>query len=196
MVARMAATLNHSHRFWTKPARCCRNDFEVLQLRSVDVGPRRQFGFERTICGCAFCTAPCRHIPGSLDVSDLAQLCPVGQDVFAWAEQHLRALIDKPFATLVPARQVNGHCHWLFEGKCAVHDAAPYSCAFFDSHQTEAEVERRSAATIEARREDAAQNGLYYRVWLHLCRKGLVGKSGDRAALREDIRRLQQERTR
>ncbi len=149
---------------------------------------RQQFGFARTVCGCAFCTAPCRHIPGSLDVSDLPRLCPPGQDVLVWAEQHLRALVDKPFPTLVPSRAANGHCHWLFEGRCAVHENAPYSCAFFDAHMSEMEIERRSAATIQARRGDAAANGLYYRVWLHLCQKGLIGPPGDRAALTEEVR--------
>jgi len=151
---------------------------------------REQFGFQRTKCGCEFCRAPCRHMPGSLDVSDLARLCPPHQDVFAWAEEHLRALTGKSFPTLVPARQASGHCHWLFEGQCVVHENAPYSCAFFDSHQTVAEINQRSAATIQARKDDAAQNGLYYRVWLHLCRSGLIGKSGDRDALAEDIRKI------
>src|SRR5438128_2537880 len=95
---------------------------------------REQFGFQRTRCGCVFCQAPCKHIPGSLDVSDLWRLCPKGQDVFTWAEEHLRVLPDKAFPTLVPVRQVNGHCHWFVQGKCAVHENAPYSCAFFDSH--------------------------------------------------------------
>jgi hypothetical protein len=125
-------------------------------------------------------------MPGSLDIHDLPRLCPAGQDIFAWAEQHLRALTDKPFPTLVPARQANGHCHWLYEGKCAVHEIAPYSCAFFDSHQDAAEVDRRSTATIEARRSDALNNGLYYRLWLHLCARGLSAAPGDRASLAEE----------
>jgi hypothetical protein len=151
---------------------------------------REQFGFRRTVCGCEFCKAPCRHVPGSLDVSDLDRLCPPGRDLLAWAEEHLRAVTDKPFPTLVPARQANGHCHWFFAGGCAVHDHAPYSCAFFDAHMTEAEVERRSAATIRARQEDAARQGPYYRVWLHLCQRGLTSRSGDRVALAEEVREL------
>jgi hypothetical protein len=111
--------------------------------------------------------------------------------VFAWAEEHLRALTGLPVPTLVPARQADGSCHWLFDGKCAVHENAPYSCAFFDSHMTEFEAERRSEATVQARREDAAKDGLYYRVWLHLCRKGLIGRFGDRAALSEEVRKIQ-----
>ena len=153
--------------------------------------PREQFGFRRTECGCAFCRAPCRHLPGSLDVSDLARLCPPGQDVFAWAEEHLRALTDKPFPTLVPARQANGHCHWLMDGRCAVHANSPYGCAFFDTHQTNEEAKRRSDATIQARHEDAARNGLYYQVWQHLCKKGLTSPSGDRAGLAQDMEKIQ-----
>jgi hypothetical protein len=148
---------------------------------------REEYGFKRTICGCAFCVAPCHHIPGSLDVSDLGRLCPDGEDILAWAEMHLRAVIDKSYPTLVPARQANGHCHWLVAGQCAVHAAAPYSCAFFDAHQSHAEIEVRSTATIRAREEDAAHSGLYYRVWLHLQRRGLIARSGDLAGLNAEV---------
>jgi hypothetical protein len=151
---------------------------------------RETYGFPRTVCGCEFCRAPCRHMPGSLDVTDLTRLCPPDQDFFAWAEQHLRALTDKPYPTLVPARQENGACHWLFGGLCAVHENAPFSCAFFDMHMTDLEVTRRTAATIQARQDDAARNGLYYRVWLHLCRKELIGIPGNRAALAEELHEM------
>jgi hypothetical protein len=148
---------------------------------------RTAYGFARTVCGCAVCQAPCRHIPGSLDVADLTQLCPLGQDLIVWAEEHLRAIVDKGFPTLVPARRDDGHCHWLYEGRCLVHEVSPFSCAFFDSHMTEAEIERRSAATIRARKEDALSKGLYYRVWFHLRRKNLVAPSGDRDALAREV---------
>lgn len=152
---------------------------------------REQHGFQRTVCGCAFCAAPCRYLPGSLDVADLDRLCPPGQDVFAWAEQHLRALTGRPVPTLVPARQANGHCHWLFDGRCAVHENAPFSCAFFDTHMSVEEADRRSAATKRARAEDEARDGPYYRVWLHLCRKGLIGPPGDREGLHVELKRIQ-----
>lgn len=158
--------------------------------------PRQQHGFERTVCGCEFCRAPCRHIPGSLDVADLDRLCPPGQDVFAWAEQHLVALIDKPCPTLVPARGSNGHCHWLFQDMCVVHENAPFGCSFFDSHMSPEEAARRADATMAARRADAAANGLYFRVWLHLQARGRVGRSGDRAGLADDCRTLQRTITR
>jgi hypothetical protein len=151
---------------------------------------RRVFGFARTTCGCELCKAYCRHMPGALDPSDLPRLCPDGHDVFAWAEQHLRAQVHQPYPLLVPARNALGHCHWLFDGKCAVHENAPYSCAFFDAHMSDEEVERRAAATIQACKDDAAANGLYHRVWLHLRQRGLIARPGDRDALRAEARRL------
>jgi hypothetical protein len=131
-------------------------------------------------------------MPGSLDVADLDRLCPADQHIFAWAEQHLRALTQIGVPTLVPARQANGHCHWLYEGRCAVHDHSPYGCAFFDSHMPHAEVKQRSVATAQARKADAEQNGPYYQIWLHLCRKGLIDPSGDRTAVAEERRRIRQ----
>jgi hypothetical protein len=135
-------------------------------------------------------------MPGSLDVTDLARLCPPGLDLLVWVEQHLRAVVDKPFPTLVPARGADGHCHWLFDGRCVVHDNAPYSCAFFDTHMTEEDVARRSAATIEARQQDAAAEGTYYRVWMHLRGKGLVARPGDRDGLAAEMRKIGRSRLR
>jgi hypothetical protein len=151
---------------------------------------REMFGFRRTECACERCQVYCRHMPGTLDPSDLPSLCGEGQDSFVWAEQHLRALIDQPYPTLVPARNNLGHCHWHFDGKCAVHDKAPYSCAFFDAHMSDTEVARRVAATVQACKDDAAANGLYYRIWLHLRGKGMLGQRGDRAALLAEVRRM------
>ena len=125
--------------------------------------PAERYGFHRTVCNCAFCRAPCHHLPGSLDVADLELLCPPGRDLFAWAEEHLRALIDKSFPTLVPARGLDGGCHWLHGGKCLVHGNAPYGCSFFDAHQTDDEANRRAAATIRARLKDAATEGFISR---------------------------------
>jgi hypothetical protein len=150
---------------------------------------REELGFRRTECGCAFCQAYCLHVPGSLGPTDLQRLCPPGSDVFAWAEEHLRALIDKPYPALVPVRR-DGPCHWHFGGRCAVHDRAPFGCAFFDAHMDRAEVERRSAAVVRAVTDDAAANGLHYRVWLHLRNKGLTAPSGDRAGLRAEMERI------
>ncbi len=151
---------------------------------------REIYEFHRTECACELCKVYCRHMPGMLDPSDLVRLCPDVQDVFTWAEHHLRALIDLPYPTLVPARNNQGHCHWHFDGKCAVHVHAPYSCAFFDAHMSEDEVTRRVAATIQACKDAATVHGLYYRVWRHLIARGLLGRRGDRQALRAEIQEM------
>jgi hypothetical protein len=127
-------------------------------------------------------------------VSDPARLCPEGQDVFAWAEQHLEAVTDQPFPRLVPVKQVNGHCHWYIDGKCAVHEKAPYGCAFFDAHMSSSEVDRRSLAANQASLADAAADGLYYRIWRHLRDRGLTRPAGDRAPLEAEFRRIQRSR--
>jgi hypothetical protein len=125
-----------------------------------------------------------------LDVVDLSRLCPTGRDLFSWAREHLRAVIDKGYPTLVPLRAPGGACHWLVDGRCAVHAAAPYSCAFFDAHMTEEEIERRSRATVQARKQDAAARGLYFQVWSWLVRQNLTVASGDRAALARAVAQL------
>lgn len=151
---------------------------------------REVHGFRRTQCACELCKVYCRHMPGTLDPSDLTRLCGDGRDIFAWAEQHLRALVDRPYPTLVPARNNQGHCYWYFNGMCAVHEHAPYSCAFFDAHMPEAEVAKRSTATIQACKDDASAIGLYYRVWRHLVAKGVLGRRGDRQAMRAEVQEM------
>jgi hypothetical protein len=151
---------------------------------------RQRHGFSRTVCDCVFCRVPCRHVPGGLDPEDLDRLCPPGQDLFAWAEEHLRALTNQPYPILVPARAAHGGCHWHFQGKCAVHENAPYGCAFFDAHQSDSEVAQRYAATVRARQQDAAQQGIYYQVWLYLCQRGLIGVPGKRSTLEREVKSL------
>jgi hypothetical protein len=151
---------------------------------------REEHGFRRTVCGCEFCKVYCRHLPGTLDPADLLRLCPAGQDVFTWSEEHLRARADLPYPALVPVRNSEGHCHWYFDGRCSVHASAPFGCAFFDAHMPDAEIARRVAATVRACQEDAAANGVYTRVWRHLCGKGLIAPPGDRDGLAAEVRQL------
>jgi len=84
---------------------------------------------------------------------------------------------------------MNGHCHWYFDGKCAVHENAPYGCAFFDSHMSENEIRERYQAMAEARRADAEADGIYYQVWKYLRDRGLVDTSKNRSAMRSNAGR-------
>lgn len=162
-----------------------------MDLLNLTPEPRSQHGFLRTSCDCEMCSVHCRHVPGALDPSDLEKLCPEGEDVFLWAEEHLRAMVHKSYPLLVPRQQQNGHCHWLVNGLCMVHENSPYGCAFFDSHQSKEEADQRSKPSIAARHESAKNEDLYYRVWVHLKEKNLIGNMVDRAALKADMTRIQ-----
>ena len=108
---------------------------EKIELQVV----REEFGFTRTTCDCKACQTWCRHQPGFLVPSDLDRLIPAGEDPFVWAEEHLRAspgymafvegqMVIAP--SLVPTKKADGDCHWLRDGKCQVHAASPYGCAY------------------------------------------------------------------
>ncbi len=115
--------------------------------------------------------------------SDLDRLIPPGEDPFAWAEQHLLASpglqIKTPqfslsIPSLVPRRQANGHCHWLQDGRCAVHENSPFGCAFLSQcRQSNAEAQRITNAGPESRAKAFADGALYARLWQHLWDTGL-----------------------
>ena len=143
---------------------------------------REEFGFQRTSCSCRKCSVWCEHIPGFLVPSDLDRLIQPGEDPLLWAEEHLLASpglqIKTPQFTLsipslVPRRQENGHCHWLQDGRCAVHENSPYGCAFLcQCRQSNAQAEKITNAGREARAKAFEEDGLYARIWKHLWEKG------------------------
>jgi hypothetical protein len=145
---------------------------------------RQEFGFVRNSCSCRKCSVFCEFIPGFLVPSDLDRLIPPGDDPLLWAEQHLLAspgyqikshhvtVISIP--SLVPRRQGNGHCHWLQDGRCSVHENSPYACAFHNQcRQTDAQAEKIGIAGREARAKAFKEDGLYAQLWRHLWAKGL-----------------------
>jgi hypothetical protein len=161
------------------------------KLSSLPIIERTEFGFTRMHCSCRACSVWCEHVPGLLVPSDLERLIPKDADPFHWAEEHLRCspgvittiknargegeeIVEK-LPSLVPAKQANGHCHWLKEGRCLVHENAPYGCAFLDHRQSEEYANRvRKAGAIA--RIDAIRDGnsLYRRLLQHLEDKGLL----------------------
>ena len=154
-------------------------------LPVIDPG-RTEFGYPRTVCACADCTAGCHHLPGYLVPADLERirthLAP-DTDLFTWARRYLLAspgaLVargEKVFRipTLVPARRPDGACLFLTEdGRCAVHAVAPFGCAFFDAHQAAAEAGPRSAAGLRAVLADWLADGPYAAAWRALAAAGL-----------------------
>lgn len=146
---------------------------------------RTEFGFERTMCSCHECTLNCRHIPGYLIPADLDRikhhLAPT--DWLHWTEQHLLAspgaLVARDgmvfrIPTLVPARATSGACVLLTsDNRCAIHSVAPFGCAFFDTHMSTKEADRRSRHGLEDIYKAWVNGDEYGQVWLALDRAGL-----------------------
>jgi len=148
---------------------------------------RNELGFERTVCACSECTLNCQHIPGYLipaDLDRLHQYLAPSEDLGSWARRHLLAspgaLVLRRhqvgrIPTLVPARRPDGACAFLTEaGRCAIHAVAPFGCAFFDAHMSQAEADRRSQRGLQAVLEAWSASGPYAKVWVLLASAGLV----------------------
>jgi Fe-S-cluster containining protein len=108
---------------------------------------RTEFGRQRTECSCQACIKNCRFMPGNLIPADLDRMIPptlTEEGIFRWAEQNLRAspgALVGDSATghtfripmLVPAVKKDGSCiHLQPDERCAIHENAPFGCAFFD----------------------------------------------------------------
>jgi hypothetical protein len=162
---------------------------------------RTEFGYERTSCDCTDCQRFCRFMPGMLIPADLARLIPAGSDPFEWAEKNLvaspgsrvldfRTMAISSVGTLVPATKADGSCiNYTADGHCAIHENAPFGCAFFDAHMDD---DDRTTAYLTAIRNDEKRRGLYYLIWNYLKGKGLVGRpvAEKRAALKADSETL------
>lgn len=145
-------------------------------------------GMVRTTCDCKLCQIACKLIPGYLIPSDL-DVMPKGNELLPWARTHLRASpgfmlgssapgmeeVTVRLGTLVPARNALGACHWYVEGKCQVHDVAPFACAYFDEHQSHAEARKRRQVGMLEVRDDYMANGPYRQLWELLWSEGLRG---------------------
>ena len=132
-------------------------------------------------------------MPGFLIPTDLERLIPNGKDPYVWAEKHLQASFGslmprggvlKWTPSLVPAKADSGQCYWLKEGLCAVHENAPFGCAFLDQHMSDREAEKRSQAGRDARWDDFVADGLYSRIWQHLFERGLVYRTSQQDRLK------------
>jgi len=149
-------------------------------LALTDPG-RTEFGFSRTLCGCAGCVRSCLHIPGYLipgDLERIRQHLAPNEDLLPWAQNHLLAspgalVLQRGhlcrIPTIVPARRSDGPCFFLTaENRCRIHVVAPFGCAFFDSHQPSPEADRRSKRGLQAILEAWRQGDVYAEVWLAL----------------------------
>lgn len=152
---------------------------------------RSEFGFERTTCNCRDCVENCRRISGSLIPNDLKRLLP-GRiaDALPWAFDNLLAspgalvVINgnmKRIPTIVPKRLSDGACKFLVNNLCAIHENAPYGCAFF-GHMPKREEDERSCKGLRSILEASELANAYKSLWT------ILYKNGHRARPPEAIR--------
>jgi Fe-S-cluster containining protein len=111
--------------------------------------------FARTVCACAACTRCCKEQPGPLARGDLERIAEHLGETVEQAEAHfwaspgamvMNSSTGRQFrvGTITP-RLVRGRCVFLDEqDRCRVHPVAPAGCAYFDTHQSSVEGNRRS----------------------------------------------------
>lgn len=142
--------------------------------------------FMRTICDCPACRAHCRRQPGPLAPEDVGLIC----DTLEIHPTELEPmLVASPGAlvirggqvqripTITPARQSDGSCTFLAaDGRCSIHDCAPFGCAHFDHHMDAQEGNRRATALY---RELLEHGEGYYRLRAKLERNGQISGKDD-----------------
>lgn len=152
----------------------------------IELPVREEFGFKRTTCDCRECTINCEYVPGYLVPADLNRIqAYVGgpKKIVAWARTRLlaspgaivRRVGGEPFRipTIVPARQLNGHCIWLENSRCSIHPVSPFGCAFADSHMSDEEGMKVSGAGLRDILRDFNRAGPYSSLWKTLAHLGL-----------------------
>jgi hypothetical protein len=170
---------------------------------------RKEFGFSRTVCGCEECTINCEFMPGYLVPADVRRYMLATWDneesAEKWAEKYLLAspgaLVlyggkQRRLGTLVPARKEDGSCVNLSGGRCLVHVAAPFGCAFFDAHMPESEYHARSQHGLKAIMDAWDNDEQYAKIWRYLESKGLTapGPEDTRPRMKAEWERRRDER--
>lgn len=161
---------------------------------------REEFNIERKACDCWQCATGCVEIPGYLIPADLERLHALEPKVpwEDWARDHLEAspgalvvvageTIRIP--TLVPRMAIMWKgCHWLRRERCAVHEVAPFGCAFFSVCSMDARIDDYlTQEGLRAVMEDWARGGPYSVLWQLLW-------SENKRADGPEVRRARQER--
>ena len=146
---------------------------------------RSEFGFERTSCNCRDCVENCRRISGSLIPNDLKRLLPgCIADALPWAFDNLLAspgalvIINgnmQRIPTIVPKRLSDGSCKFLVNDLCAIHENAPYGCAFF-GHMPRREEDERSWRGLRTILEDSELAYAYQTLWKILYKNGNIAR--------------------
>jgi Fe-S-cluster containining protein len=124
--------------------------------------------FSRTTCACAECVACCKRQPGPLAPGDLERIAEHRGETVEVAKAHFwasgGALVQDQttgrqfrIGSITP-RLVRGRCVFLdADDRCSIHSVAPFGCAYFDTHMTAAEGQRRGAWLARRQLDDDYQ---------------------------------------
>jgi Fe-S-cluster containining protein len=153
-------------------------------LKGNQMNPREQFN--RTKCACEDCVNICRMpaylIPGDLErITDFLSMelgCvlhprDVAVNFFAAspgalvAKMHNGNMVQFRIPTIVPRTSEDGTCVFQSpDGKCTIHDVAPYGCGWFDFHMDRKTADERSHTGLTKIMEDEIEgSGTYLKHW-------------------------------
>lgn len=144
---------------------------------------RSEFNFKRTECACDECVRNCEFISGYLVPSDLQRIADhLGEsDLVSFALEHLFASPGATIClsgeihqipTIVPARNRDGVCHFLKNGRCTIHAVSPFACRYFDHSQSKEEADAISLRGLMEIAKAWQRGDIYARLWMLLRETG------------------------
>jgi Fe-S-cluster containining protein len=121
--------------------------------------------FKRTVCACEECTRCCLRQPGPLAPNDFERIAAfLGEDretakEHFWASPgaivQLHSGETVRVGTITP-RYRKGRCVFLDENnRCKIHPVAPFGCAYFDTHMSNAAAQARGSWLAHEQMTDA-----------------------------------------
>jgi Fe-S-cluster containining protein len=121
----------------------------------------------------------CETKPGALIPGDLERIAEHLGETFdnAFVERYFLAspgalvlYAGEPMRVpaIVPKLTEHG-CVFLKDGKCSIHSASPFGCAYFDMHMTRQEGDGRSKYGVAAQANGLVTDNPYRRAMEHLC---------------------------
>ena len=113
----------------------------------------------RTTCACKDCVACCKRQPGPLISGDMERIAKhLGLDIES-VKQLFKASAGSLIGirgggimripTITPKQKEDGSCIFLDErDRCRIHPVAPFGCAYFDTHMSRDEGDKRCKYAI------------------------------------------------